>query len=240
MCRVDIERIDIDKFKKRFEDFQQIDRRDKRKYQEKRSSYYTVSEFYERKIKIEDKESHILDEEHRGRTCKILADTLIGTITVWQVYRPRKKGMEKSTIEEKLSEALKNISDAYDAIRRFNLVDFDKVPEKDLEDIFYELGCVKAKVSRVENTSEEECYIIAVCKPLMFLWGQIPVFDEKVRGRLVCTSKNKRKWSFIDWKRALKGFQEGLKQNNKLRGFFEEKSKEKYGTSEFVPYGHTL
>ena len=91
--------------------------------------------FFKWKLNIENNYIHILDdnyiEETYNRLYKILPS--------WRVYRPYKF----EDCFQRLKKSLKKISDAYNQIREFSLLEFSKIPTDSLKLIWDELGCVK-------------------------------------------------------------------------------------------------
>lgn len=193
------------------------------------------NKFWDWKLKTENESTHILDDAHRDEThhklCEMAGD--------YQVYRNSKNTEWKKT----LSESLESLADAYNQIRRYDLLDFDNVPQESLKLIWDELGRVKEQNG--EKNSDGNYYAVAVTKPLMFLWGQTLAFDSNVRGFIpFCVIEKKilktTKWNFETWRGAVKGSSAFLKQNTAIIDLSKKISTEKYGTDSIVPYGRFL
>lgn len=187
--------------------------------------------FWKWKLKVETDHKHILDinhlEEAYGKLCYILPR--------WQTYRSG--GNLHPLITLKAS--LEKISDEYNQIRKYSLLEFNDIPRQLLELIWNELGRVKEYNG---NRNDAGCYyIIAICKPLMLLWGQTLAFDSNVRKHTPWyVSKTRTRWTFGEWKKVMEKFQESLQEDSEIVDFFKIKSLEKYGNDSFVPYGRFL
>lgn len=192
--------------------------------------------FFRWKLDIENNNEHILDDNHRGETynrlCKILP--------AWKTYRP----YSSDVCLRRLRKAHEIMSDAYDNIRDYSLLEFSRVSKNSLKIIWEELGCVKEENG--EKNIEGLYYIIAVCKPLMFLWGQTPAFDSYVRRNFLRDFPTYQKhcfdnrWNFEDWWRVMKIFQEELDQNSEVANFIREESLKIFGVGSTIPYGRFL
>ena len=123
------------------------------------------------KVSVEDKVGSILTDTHRDEAFKRLSRIL----PKWQTYR----NGENNSPYKTLKESLKNISEAYNEIRSYSLLEFDEISIKSLEKIWHEFGRVKEYEGRVNSNGFY--YAIAACKPLLPVWGQTPAFDTKVR-----------------------------------------------------------
>jgi len=188
--------------------------------------------FWRWKLRTETKDEHILDDSHRTQTYHRLRSIL----PRWGTYR----GAPGIRWREILEDSLERMSEAYDQIRSYSLLEFDKVPDEPLKSIWHELGRVKEHGG---NRNPGGCYyIVAISKPLMFLWGQTLAFDSIVRTRVPRSYNVPRdtRWYFEEWKSVMERFQEGLKQQPEDVKFFKEISNEKYGTDSLVPYGQFL
>jgi len=132
------------------------------------------------------------------------------------------------------------MADSYNQIRTYSLLGFDKVPDKPLNTIWHELGRVKESNGR--RTKHGDYYIVSLSKHLMFLWGQTPAFDSKVRTRMPSSLNvpRKNRWSFEKWKRVLASIQKDINKEPEVVVAFKEESQEKYGTESTVPYGRFL
>lgn len=188
--------------------------------------------FWRWKIKTETEGEHILDDNHINQACSKLWSILRG----WQAYRPH----DSDACLRVLKDALKKMTDSYNQIRTYSLLEFDKVPDKLLNMIWHELGRVKEKDGRKNNYGYY--YIVSLSKHLMFLWGQTPAFDSRVRThipRSYNASKNNR-WHFGEWKRVMLSFREDLMQEPEAVNAFKAESLKMYGTESTVPYGRFL
>ena len=188
--------------------------------------------FWRWKIKIETEGEHILDDNYRDQACSKLWSALRG----WQAYRP----CDSNVCLRVLKGALKNMADSYNQIRNYSLLEFDRVPNKPLNVIWHELGRVK----EIDGRKNEHgyYYIVSLTKHLMFLWGQTPAFDSKVRTRMPSSFNISRynQWPFEEWKRVLADIQKNLTQEPEVVATFKEESQKRYGTESIVPYGRFL
>ena len=189
--------------------------------------------FWRWKLKVEGNGGHILDEQHRKSAHRRLSEVM----GKWQTYRV--KGV-KGIWRERLGEALANIADAYDAIRSQSLLSVNKVEALTLHQIWDELGRVKEPDGQVTRGSEY--YVIAVCKPLMLLWGQTLAFDSNVRKNVPFHLGILRqpRWRFERWMRVLKQFQIRLQQNPAFIAHLEQTALKGFGNSEPTPFGRFL
>ena len=187
--------------------------------------------FWRWKIKTETEEEHILDDNYRNQACSKLWSILRG----WHAYRP----YDSTPYLRVLKGALKKMADSYNQIRTYSLLEFDKVPDKPLRLIWHELGRVK----KIGGRKNKHGYsIVSLSKHLMFLWGQTPAFDSRVRTHIPGSynvSKSNR-WCFEEWKRVLGSFQEGLSRQPEDVDAFKEESLKRYGTDSTVPHGRFL
>ena len=215
--------INIKQFKLRHQHFQHID-----------SVHYpyTFDEFWKWKVKTETENEHILDNNHREETYRKLSRTL----PIWQTYR----GVPGLRWRETLKKSLERMTDAYDQIRGFSLLEFSEVPDEPIKLIWHELGRVKEKDG--SRKPGGWYYVIAICKPLIFLWGQTVAFDSIVRKNVPLKYKVPKdlRWGFENWMRVMERFQQDLKQSDEVIDSFKEVSREKYGTDSIVPYGQFL
>ena len=83
--------------------------------------------------------------------------------------------------------------------------------------------------------------VIAVCKPLMLLWGQTLAFDSNVRYNIsgMNIRVDQHVWRFDKWYDTMAAFAEYLATNEEVRGCIQRLSKNKYGEGR-VPYGRFL
>jgi hypothetical protein len=187
------------------------------------------------KLKVEtetNKSSHILDENNRKKFYRFLCTIL----PRWQTYRNGGNSDPLGTLKNSLA----NISDAYNQIRKFTLLEFDSVPREPLEIIWHELGRVKEFQGRRKESGFY--YVISVSKPLMLIWGQTMAFDSKVRDNLPrrYDTKGSRNWTLNNWIRRMEILSEDLKNNTKLIEFIDKESARRYGEETIVPYGRFL
>jgi hypothetical protein len=191
--------------------------------------YSEYNGFWRWKIGIEaNGKGHILDNNHRGDTSRKLLDILPG----WQTYR----GV-KCDYETWLPVSLNNIANAYDQIRNYSLLDFDKIPDESLKLIWHELGRVKTESGN--RRGEGDYFVISVCKPLMFMWGQTPAFDSKNRDNMYLFPLGNL-WYFRWWKEALEDFQKELLRHTDVINYCREKATEIYNSEYVIPYGRFL
>ncbi len=194
--------------------------------------------FWAWKINVEQQnDSHILDSKHINDTC----ERLLGILPRWQTYRGVKCNFEKE-----LPLALTTIADAYNMIRQYSLLEFQQIPDKPLRLIWDTLGRIKEKhgISRT-NT---ECFIIAVCKPLMFIWGQTLAFDSINRinirkdNTLMVTKTHlgTSRWPYLYWKNLMLDFQRELLKAPDIVNYCQKHSKQVFATNLIVPYGRYL
>lgn len=188
--------------------------------------------FWVWKLKEETRNEHILDDSHREETCRRLWVTLRG----WQAYRPYNSNECLRILED----SLRKMSDAYNQIRVFTLLEFDEVPSKPLELIWHELGRVKEEGG--ETDTHGYYYIVSLSKHLMFLWGQTLAFDSRVRARIPWSynAPKGNRWCFDDWKRIMKSFQEDLRQDREALNAFRSETLNRFGANPIVPYGRYL
>jgi len=188
--------------------------------------------FWRWKLRTELKNAHILDDNHRKETYHRLSLILPG----WLTYRPYNSAVCLGILKN----SLENMSDAYNQVRSYTLLEFDKIPDKPLELIWHELG--RAKEVAGNKNPAGYYYIVSICKPLMFLWGQTLAFDSLVRENvpLKYNVPNSNQWNCKNWKRVIETIQRSLKQSGETVDFFKQVSREKYGTDSIVPYGQFL
>ena len=188
--------------------------------------------FWNWKVRTESSNQHILDSRNINETFSLLSPTL----RQWRWSRP--KNHQNLAVE--LEKALMGIQRSYDKIRRFSLLDFDMVPDEALRQIWDELG----KVKPPKKGSNGEYSVMAVTKPLMFLWGQTPAFDSQVRekmsGELKLSALDNDRWTFDDWHEAMESLQEILKKDKSFVKHLGETSEKEYGENSAVPYGRFI
>jgi len=196
------------------------------------------NEFWAWKINVEQQnDSHILDSKHINDTCEKLLDIL----PRWQTYRGVKCNFEKE-----LPSALTTIVDAYNTIRQYSLLEFQQIPDEPLRLIWDTLGRIKEKhgISRTNS----EYFIIAICKPLMFIWGQTLAFDSinrinirKDRSlEITETPQRNSRWSYSQWKTIMQDFQTELLKAPEVIDYCQSRSHQIFGTDFDVPYGRYL
>lgn len=212
----------LKEFKIRFERFKKFD------YQ---SYPYCFGEFWKWKLRVENEGHHILDDKNIEKAY----DRLSKTLKIWQWHRPYSFSM----LAKRLKESLKRIGNAYNEIREYSLLEFDKIPREPLEFIWHELGWVKT----FEKNNRGYYLAMATTKPFMFLWGQTPAFDSVVRQRMprfgiIGLADNH--WSFERWRNVLLKFQEILKQRPEIVDLFQKTSLKEYRARTLVPYGQFI
>ena len=212
--------IDIQEFEKRYTTFEKLDN----------ANYpYTFKRFWSYKLKIENKDSHILDRENRTKTAIQLGHIL----KLWKWHEP----YEFDPCFKKMEKSLETISDSYDRIRNFNLTEFNMIPENDLRRIWNEFSKIKNENNKSNFIGE---IVETITKPLMLLWGQTPAFDSVVRTKMIlsnCPGFSNPRWEFRLWLRVMNELQKILNDNSELVDTFRKKSQEKYGIATIVPYG---
>lgn len=186
------------------------------------------------KIEIESNESgHILDANHRNETYRRLCDIL----PKWQTYRNGDNSNPLGTLRD----TLRNISEAYNQIRRHTLLEFDEVPHESLEIMWDELGRVKENDG---NRNDNSCYfVIAVCKPLLLMWGQTLAFDSKVRRhcpQVYGVPRYSARWNLEQWASVMHKFSKHLNDNINCVEAIRTESERRYGMNFMVPYGRFL
>jgi hypothetical protein len=192
---------------------------------------YCFGEFWKWKLQIENESEHILNTRNAGKAYAKLSQTL----KIWQWHRP----YSFSELAARLKHSLDGMRDSYNQIRRYSLLEFDKIPDEQLESIWHELGCVKA----FEKNLGGNYLAMATTKPLMFLWGQTLAFDSVVRERMPKFNFSRladNYWSFETWKKVMMRFQEMLKLQPEITELFKKVSLEEYGTDSVVPYGQLI
>ena len=128
-------------------------------------------DFWKWKLEIETDGKHILDDNFREKTFRKLSFIL----PRWQTYRP----FSSSQCLRILKNSLERVSDAYSTIKGYSLLEFNEIPDEPLELIWHELG--RTKEEHGNKNHGGWYYTVAVCKPLMLLWGQTLAYDSIVR-----------------------------------------------------------
>jgi len=185
------------------------------------------------KLQTDTDVTNVLDEDNIRETYKRLSNIL----PKWQTYRNGKNSSPLKT----LSESLKNISLPYNEIRRYSLLEFEEIPEAPLRKIWHELGRVKEYKGQMNE--EGYYYAIAVCKPLLLIWGQTLAFDSKVRKnmpRKYGIPSYRFKLSYDEWRNAMCAISEDLNDNAACIEMIKEISSSRYKVTEPVPYGRYL
>jgi len=203
------------------------------------ASYITqYNDFWKWKISVErHSKGHILDAEHMDYTRKRLMAILPG----WQTYRGAKCSYEKE-----LPIALGRIVDAYNEIKQYSLLEFHKVPDDLLRFVWDTLGRVKED-SGVSRT-DLDYFVIAVCKPLMFLWGQTLAFDSINRINInkdrslqfTLQLLRRSRWTYSYWKSVMQDFQRELLQKPDIIDYCKSHSCRVFGSNSIIPYGRYL
>lgn len=186
--------------------------------------------FWKWKIQVENDPDHILSEGRREETFERIKPILIS----WQAYR----GSRNANTWKTLKESLRNISPAFDRIRRFSLLQFSQVPDGPLRLLWDELGRVKEP--RAEKS--ESYFVIAVCKPLMLLWGQTLAFDSHVRNNLPTrfNAPHSNRWSYEQWRTVMQGLESEMNESKADVEYIGRKALERYQTNSILPYGRLL
>lgn len=190
------------------------------------------NDFWIWKNHVEKTES-ILDETHIDETWSRLRKILRG----WQTYRGTKNDYPYRDLKKSLSE----IAEPYKMLNEYSFLDFLKIPTESLEAIWNALGRVKEPQGKMNE--EGRYFAIAVCKPLMLLWGQTLAFDQRVRfslPRQFDVSMDDRKWTFSKWHSVMTSFTKWVKNQPDLVAFLEEESARRYGEQMKIPYGRFL
>lgn len=200
-----------------------------------RSQY---NNFWQWKVAVEKNPgSHILDDSNRAQACKKLLDVLPS----WQTWRGSPCNYEKA-----FPIALTNIADAYAQIRQYSLLNFNAVPTKPLQHIWSELGRVKEQSRR--SRPQGDYFVIAVCKPLMFLWGQTLAFDSKNRTNirkdaslsLTAPIPRRGRWEFSEWRATMSDFQRLLCGQSAIVTHIQQSAAVAFGSTLVIPYGRYL
>jgi len=191
------------------------------------------NEFWLWKNNSELTSKSILNEDNVTETWNRLRKILRG----WQAYR----GTKNEYLYRNLKTSLTDISESYDKLRSFTLLDFERIPRCHLESIWHGLGRVKEPEGK-EN-EEGEYFIIAVCKPLMLLWGQTLAFDTNVRFSLpkkLDVRMKENRWTFTKWYDVMKSFSGCINSQPELIEFLDKESTRRFGINVRVPYGRFL
>jgi hypothetical protein len=186
------------------------------------------------KIRVESNgHDHILDENH----IREAYDRLRNILPKWQTYR----NGDNSEPLKTLKEALSNISDEYNQLRKYTLLEFENIPRETLEKIWHELGRVKEKDGN--RNSDGDYFIISVTKPLLLMWGATPAFDSKVRQHMpknYDVPKYSCKWNLDTWTRIMRQISTELNNDEDAKKLLDKTSKRLYGERAIVSYGRFL
>lgn len=184
------------------------------------------------KLQIEREGKSILTNDLKSthfRSAKIL--------NRWQTYR---NGDNKDSIGT-LKEALENITEAYNQIKEYTILEFNEMPIEPLHTIWHELGRVKEKDGQKNQWGLYS--IIAVCKPLLLLWGQTLAFDSKVRKNIAGVYQIPRynsRWGFNVWFDGMRNISNALNDSPSCIKALKKLSSIRYGEEIRVPYGRFL
>jgi len=194
--------------------------------------------FWAWKIDVEQKSySHILDSEHKEETSRRLLEILPS----WQTYR----GVQCS-YRSVLPITLSEIAHAYNEIRQYSLLEFNEVPDEPLRLLWEAFGLLKEPSGR--RRVNLDYFIISVCKPLMFLWGQTLAFDSRNRKNIRKDNSIQlrnyipaaSRWTYSNWKTVMQGLQRELLQKLDIIDFCQSHSYSIFGSNSIVPYGRFL
>lgn len=133
----------------------------------------TFDEFWQYKLEVE-KSGSILDSSHLDETAELLGRKLLSHKD-WKLART---GIPSHL---RIKDILKTIRPYYEIIRYYQLGDgyISKVREE-LNQIYQGLCGITNTLHR-DPDEFGEFFIVGKSKVLMFIWGQTPSFDEKVR-----------------------------------------------------------
>ena len=122
--------LDLDLFRKRLQLYERLE--------------YTsdFEQFWEYKLRTETENAHILDDEFRVDTYRMLCRIL----PKWKTYR----GVRGIRWKECLKDSLKNMYGAYKIVKNYSLLEFDEVPIEPLNLIWHELGRIKEMEIRIQ------------------------------------------------------------------------------------------
>jgi hypothetical protein len=187
------------------------------------------NKFWEWKIEVEASgRGHILDNRHMPQACT----RLLNTLPSWQTYR----GVQ-CNYGTWLPISLSRIADAYDQIRKYDLLSFNRMPQVPLQFIWHELG--RVKTISYKRSPASKYHIIAVCKPLMFIWGQTPPFDS-INHKYMHLSSYGNAWDFQRWVNTMTGLRNQLLTNAAVITICQQEALRIYGSNHIVPYGRFL
>jgi len=185
--------------------------------------------FWRWKLNIEDNVTSILDPQHINETHV----RIVPILRRWQYSRNSKNPDTYGALRT----ALSNIAPLYAQLKNYSLLNFDDIEKDMLEKIWFELGRCKEENGKINESGEYSA--IAVCKPLMLLWGQTLAFDSNVRENMK-RQKLHYLWSFERWYSIMNESMSGLRKNQSLLGLFKQDSSTRYLPGAIIPYGRYL
>ena len=213
------------KFRSQLEKFKSLDKPDLE---------YSFEGFWKWKLETEHELDYILDKEH----VDIAFNKLSNTLKKWRWARSNQLN-NFEIFAPRLHDCLQNIPELYNHIRRYSLLDIEEMPVQLLRDLWDNIGCVKS----LEKNENGWYLVMAATKPLVFLWGQTPAFDDVVRKAMPkfgMSGLTANRWDFKTWRDVLIEFKRELEEQEGLIEFFREISREEYGNDDVVPYGQFL
>ena len=101
----------------------------------------------------------------------------------------------------------------------------------------------RTKEENGKKNEEGAYYIVAIAKPLMFLWGQTLAFDSIIRKLIPCLNIPKIRnpvWTYEMWKNVMTFFQHSISNQANFVKLCGEISKNEFGSKKIVPYGQFL
>jgi hypothetical protein len=211
--------INAKEFERKYKDFERLDFA---------NDPHTFHGFWSYKLRVEKQNGHLLDNKNINETLARLGPIL----RIWQWSRP----YEFENCFDPFKKSVQSISDSYANVREFSLMEFDKAPVKDLERIWNALGSLKSTGCHGQHGE----LVMTITKPLMFLWGQTPAFDSRVREKMPSfnlTGFRNTRWEFSLWINVMTRLQTYLNSNAELVSSLRRISAEKYGKEAMIPYG---
>jgi len=213
--------IDLNVWQDRFEQYKKMDYA---------NNFYG---FWRWKVSTETSQTHILDKMH----LPITHEKLVPIMKAWLTYRP----FDPDACLNHLRCSLEEIAPFYNRLRNISLLDLEKTSIDDIKFIWHKLG--RAKEKNGMESASSKYFVIAVAKPLMFLWGQTLAFDDLVRGCLPALGfkgASNNRWSFYQWYNTMRRFQERTKNDTEFINLCNEVTRCEFGTEAQVPYGQFL
>jgi hypothetical protein len=180
-------------------------------------------------VNIEDNAINILDPQYFDETHV----RIVPILRRWQYFRNSKNQDTYGTLRS----ALSNIAPLYAQLKNYSLLNFNDIERGLLEKIWHELGRCKEENGNINEYGEYS--VIAVCKPLMLLWGQTLAFDSNVRENMK-RQKLHYHWSFERWYSIMNEIMSGLRKNQSLLELFKDDSNTRYLQDAIIPYGRYL